>query len=122
VIGDKTVYETMAALCDRWGESLPGNYGYLGVGAVVGATYPAQLAELRRQFPRLFFLVPGYGAQGGGGADVACAFDKDGLGAVVNASRSLMCAWQKAPSLSLAEATRAEALRMKADITQGIRW
>jgi len=116
-IGGRTVYETMAALCERWGEALPGKYGYTGVGAVVGATYPEQLTELRRKFPKLFFLVPGYGAQGGGGADVAGAFDKNGTGAIVNASRSLMCAWQKTPGLSLAEATRAEAERMKRDIT-----
>jgi orotidine-5'-phosphate decarboxylase len=116
-INGETVYETMASFCDRWGESLPGKYGYHGVGAVVGATYPEQLTELRRKFPKLFFLVPGYGAQGGGGRSVAGAFDKNGSGAVINASRSLMCAWQKAPNLSLAEATRTESLRMKKDIT-----
>lgn len=48
----------------RWGEELPGTYGYSGVGAVVGATYPAQLAELRAALPHTFFLVPGYGARG----------------------------------------------------------
>jgi len=116
VIGEMTVYETMASLCDRWGEAVPGKHGYRGVGVVIGATYPQQLQELRRKFPKLFFLVPGYGAQGGGGSDVAGAFDKNGMGAIVNASRSMMCAWQKAPQLSLAEATRAEALRMKEDI------
>ncbi|MCL1848082.1 MAG: orotidine-5'-phosphate decarboxylase [Clostridiales bacterium] len=120
LVGGKPVYETMASYCIGWGESLPGKYGYSGVGAVVGATYPAQLRGLREMFPGLFFLVPGYGAQGGGGADTAGAFDKDGLGAIVNASRSLMCAWQKAPGLSLAEATREEALRMKEDIQQAM--
>ena len=117
VVGDKTIYELMASYCARWGDALPGKYGYSGVGVVIGATYPEQLTKLRREYPGLFFLVPGYGAQGGGGADVAGAFDKDGLGAIVNASRSLMLAWQKAPGLSLAEAVRAEALRMKSDIT-----
>ncbi|MCL2146563.1 MAG: orotidine-5'-phosphate decarboxylase [Synergistaceae bacterium] len=116
-VGNKTIYETMASLCDKWGDSLPGNHGYNSVGAVVGATYPEQLAELRQKFPKLFFLVPGYGAQGGGGQSVAGAFDKHGLGAIVNASRSLMCAWQKSANLSLTEATREEALRMKQDIT-----
>ena len=115
--GGKTVYEIMASLCDQWGEELPGKHGYNGVGVVVGATYPEQLADLRRRFPRLFFLVPGYGAQGGGGESVAGAFDKNGIGAIVNASRSLMCAWKKAPYLSPAEATRAEAIRMKTDIS-----
>jgi orotidine-5'-phosphate decarboxylase len=116
-INGKTVYEIMASLCEKWGESLPGKHGYSGVGIVVGATYPEQLTELRRKFPRLFFLVPGYGAQGGGGAGISGAFDKNGLGAIVNASRSMMCAWQKSPDMSLAEATRAEAIRMKKDIT-----
>ena len=118
MIGDRTVYETMAVLCEDWGEALPGKYGYTGVGAVVGATYPEQLGELRRKFQKMFFLVPGYGAQGGGGASVAPAFDKNGMGAIVNASRSMMCAWKNAPGLSLAEATRAEAIRMKEDIAR----
>jgi orotidine-5'-phosphate decarboxylase len=64
-INDKTIYEIMASYCEQWGESLPGKHGYNGVGAVVGATYPEQLTELRRKFPKLFFLIPGYGAQGG---------------------------------------------------------
>ena len=119
-IDGKPVYETMASYCARWGEALPGKHGFSGVGAVVGATYPEQLRALREQYPSVFFLVPGYGAQGGGGADTAGAFNKDGLGAVVNASRSLMCAWQKTPGMSLAEATREEALRMKADIRQAM--
>ncbi len=116
-INGETVYNIMAALCEQWGATLPGNYGYNGVGVVVGATYPEQLIELRQKFPKLFFLVPGYGAQGGGGKSIAGAFDKNGMGAIVNASRSLMCAWQKAPDLSLAEATRVEAIHMKDDIT-----
>lgn len=119
-INDKTVYETMAMLCQQWGENLPGKHRYTGVGAVVGATYPEQLKDLRKKFPKLFFLVPGYGTQGGGGADVAGAFDSNGMGAIINASRSLMCAWQKAPGISLSEATRNAALAMKADISQFI--
>ena len=120
IINDKTVYETVAVLCDKWGESLPGKSGFCGVGIVVGATYPEQLVELRRKFPKLFFLVPGYGAQGGGGKSVAGAFDNNGSGAIINASRSLMCAWQKSPDLSLIKATRAEAERMKQDILLNI--
>ena len=60
----------------------PGKYGYSGVGAVVGATYPHQLTELRKSC-LIPFLVPGYGAQGGGAKDVAGAFDGRGLGAIV---------------------------------------
>ena len=113
-----SVYEQMGKMCENWGEELPGQYGYSGVGAVVGATYPEQLAEMREKAPHTFFLVPGYGAQGGGANDAKNAFDKNGLGAIINSSRGIMCAW-KAQGLSeddFAAAARTEALRMKADI------
>ena len=108
----------MGAFCEKWGASLPGKYGYSGVGAVVGATYPAQLGELRAAMPSTFFLVPGYGAQGGGAKDVAPGFDKNGLGAIVNASRSILCAWKKtnAAPEDYAKAAAAEAVRMRDDI------
>ena len=111
----ETLYRTMGRFCEKWGEALPGKYGYSGVGAVVGATYPEQLAELRGLLPHTFFLVPGYGAQGGGAEDVAPAFDSRGLGAVVNASRSILCAWKKqgAPERDYAEAAAEEAVRMR---------
>lgn len=114
----RTVYRTMGEWCEKWGRELPGKYGYSGVGAVVGATYPAQLGELRKELPATFFLVPGYGAQGGGAKDVAPAFDEKGLGAIVNASRSILCAWQKtgAAEEDFAKAAAKEALRMREDI------
>ena len=120
--GGETLYSTVGHLCEQWGEGLPGKYGYSGVGAVVGATYPAQLAELRRDLTRTFFLVPGYGAQGGGAKDVAPAFDKNGLGAVVNASRSIMTAWKKsgAPETAYARAAAQEAKRMRDEIVKEI--
>ena len=65
---------------------------------MVGATYPEQLKELREKLPHTFFLVPGYGAQGGGADDVAPGFDPKGLGALINSSRGIMCAWQKESS------------------------
>jgi orotidine-5'-phosphate decarboxylase len=113
-----TLYATVGNLCEKWGESLPGKYGYSGVGAVAGATYPEQLAELRGKLPHTFFLVPGYGAQGGAAKDVAPAFDSNGLGAVVNASRSILCAWQKtgAAEQDYAKAAAQEALRMRDEI------
>ena len=114
----ETIYRTMGRFCENWGKSLPGKYGYSGVGAVVGATYPAQLGELRAAMPSTFFLVPGYGAQGGGAKDVAPGFDKNGLGAIVNASRSILCAWKKtnAAPEDYAKAAAAEAVRMRDDI------
>ena len=113
-----TVYAQMGSMCENWGESLMGKYGYSGVGAVVGATYPDQLAEMRAKAPHTFFLVPGYGAQGGGAQDAKNAFDKRGLGAIINSSRGIMCAWKKQGLTEddFAEAARAEALRMKEDI------
>ena len=97
---------------------------FLGVvvrkGTVVGATYPEQLAELRKKLPHTMFLVPGYGAQGGGAQGVAGAFDENGRGAIVNSSRAIMCAWKKeenCPETDFAQAARREAIRMRDDIT-----
>jgi orotidine-5'-phosphate decarboxylase len=120
--GGDTLYYNMGMLCERWGEELRGKYGYSGVGAVVGATYPAQLEELRESLRRTFFLVPGYGAQGGAAADVAPAFDERGLGAVVNSSRGILCAWQKegAAPEDYAAAARREALRMRDAIMEQV--
>lgn len=120
--GGETLYEAMGRFCEEWGADLPGKYGYSGVGAVVGATWPAQLGELRTMLPHTFFLVPGYGAQGGGADDAAPAFDKNGLGAVVNASRSILCAWKKqnAPQEEYAVCARAEAVRMRGEIMKRV--
>lgn len=111
----KTLYAAMGDRCEQWGEQLPGKYGYSGVGAVVGATYPAQLQEMRKAAPHTFFLVPGYGAQGGAADDVAPGFDEKGLGAIVNSSRGIMCAWQKAgqDGKNYGQAAREEAIRMR---------
>ena len=121
-IGSRTVYETMGSMCETWGEKQPGSYGYSCVGAVVGATYPEQLKELRAKMPHTFFLVPGYGAQGGGAKDVLHAFDQNGLGAIINSSRGIMCAYKKegCPETEYAKAARREALRMREDITSVI--
>ncbi|MDD6032316.1 MAG: orotidine-5'-phosphate decarboxylase [Oscillospiraceae bacterium] len=119
----KTIYELMGDMCESWGEEVPGSkYVYSGVGAVVGATYPEQLTELRKRLPHTFFLVPGYGAQGGGAADVAGAFDENGLGAIVNSSRGILCAWQKekCDEHDFAGAARREAIRMRDDIVSHI--
>jgi orotidine-5'-phosphate decarboxylase len=118
----RRVYEHMADLVNEWGESCRGANGYSSVGAVVGATYPEQLKTLRARMPGAWILVPGYGAQGGGASDVAPAFNKDGLGAVVNASRSLMCAWKldrwknEFTHEEFDKAARAEAIHMRDSI------
>lgn len=114
----ESIYSRMASMCDEWGKELPGKYGFTGVGAVVGATYPEQLAEVRAAHPSIFFLVPGYGAQGGGAKGLIGAFNSEGLGAIVNSSRAIMCAYKKegCDERDYAGAARREALRMKEDI------
>ena len=122
LLDGRTIYEAMADLVSQWGSATTGQCEYSSIGAVVGATYPKQLDEMRKRMPKAWILVPGYGAQGGTAADVAVAFDKNGLGAVVNASRSLMCAYNleawknKFTHEDFAEAARAEAERMRDDI------
>ncbi|MDD2376499.1 MAG: orotidine-5'-phosphate decarboxylase [Clostridia bacterium] len=110
------IYEKVALMCKNWGENLIGQYGYSSVGIVVGATYPDQLKELRSILPYTFFLVPGYGAQGGGAEDVRGAFDNLGLGAIINSSRGIMCAYKKHPTLTFDESCYVEAVNMKNDI------
>lgn len=123
----ETVYEKVAELVKNWGEELIGEKGYSSVGAVVGATHPTQLKDLRKLMPNTFFLIPGYGAQGGKAEDIALGFDKDGVGGIVNASRSLMCAYKsdlwkdEFGDERFAEATRAEAIRMRNELTLSIK-
>lgn len=114
--GGKCIYEHVAELVKEWGSTTIGINGYSSVGAVVGATYPEQAEKLRALMPHTYFLVPGYGAQGGGAKDVVPCFNNDGLGAIVNASRSIMCAYMKNGG-SVGEAARNEAIRMRDDIT-----
>jgi orotidine-5'-phosphate decarboxylase len=83
------VYSAYAKMVNEIGASLVGSSGYSSVGAVVGATFPSQAQELRRLMPRAIILVPGFGAQGATAADAAFNFNDDGLGAIVNASRSI---------------------------------
>ena len=123
----KTVYEHVASLVEKWGENLRGKYGYSSVAAVVGATYPEQLKEIRQKASHTYFLIPGYGAQGGKAEDIALGFDENGLGGIVNASRSLMCAYKsdkwkdKYSELEYGKATRAEALEMKEVLNNSIK-
>lgn len=122
----KTIYEKVAELVCDWGKDLVGEYGYSSVSAVVGATYPKQLEELRKIMKNSFFLIPGYGAQGGKANDIALGFDKNCLGGIVNSSRGLMCAWKsdkwkdKYSDDKFAEATRAEAIRMRDELNSFI--
>lgn len=117
-IDGKPMYEQVAALVNQWNDSTVGKYGYGAVGAVVGATYPEQAKALRSIMKQSYFLVPGYGAQGGGAKDVKNSFNDDGLGAIVNSSRGIMCAYKKGDwrEEQFAQAARAEAERMRDEI------
>jgi orotidine-5'-phosphate decarboxylase len=95
LFSEETVAQQVGKLVHYLGGRVVGDAGYSSVGAVVGATYPEDLARYRGEMPRAIILVPGYGAQGGTGADVVHAFNRDGLGAVVNASRSIIFAHTK---------------------------
>jgi orotidine-5'-phosphate decarboxylase len=91
----RPLYRHVAERLAQWAAPQRGASGYSSVGAVVGATYPRQLAELRAELPGVLFLVPGYGSQGGTALDVAGAFDADGLGALINNSRGLTFAYTR---------------------------
>jgi len=118
--GDRVVYTAMADLLMRWSNGLYGKNGYSEIGAVVGATYPQTLKMLREKYDRMFFLVPGYGTQGGTAKKVQFAFDRFGHGAIIAASRSIICAWQKAGSDGTDYLTHAVAAaeQMKKDISK----
>jgi orotidine-5'-phosphate decarboxylase len=88
----KPLYRHVASWVEGLAHDTGGQSGYGIVGAVVGATYPEQLRELRAEMPHAWFLIPGYGSQGGTAADVAPAFDANGLGAVINNSRGIIFA------------------------------
>jgi orotidine-5'-phosphate decarboxylase len=95
--GDLRLYETVGRHVENLAAAAAGACGYGTVGAVVGATYPQQLNDLRTAMPHAWILVPGYGAQGATAGDVAGAFDQRGLGAVVNSSRGIIFAHSRAP-------------------------
>lgn len=95
------VYQVVADWIEEWSSQRMGDYGFGPVGAVVGATAPQQLTELRRRIGHGLLLIPGYGAQGGTSKDVASAFDSRGLGAVVNSSRGILIAYREPRHSSL---------------------
>lgn len=124
LINGKPLYEIVGEQVAQWGSECMGdNYSY--VGAVVGATYPEQGKILRRVMPKAYILVPGYGAQGGKGADLVHFFNEDGLGAIVNSSRGIIAAYQqekyaKFGAANYADASRQAVLDMREDIAQAL--
>lgn len=121
VIDGRPLYELVGEKVAQWGDELMGD-GYSYVGAVVGATYPEMGKVLRKIMPKTFILVPGYGAQGGKGADLVHFFNEDGLGAIVNSSRGIIAAYKQEKykefgAENYADASRAAVKDMIADIS-----
>lgn len=120
LIDGRPLYELVAEKVVEWGDaSMDGDYS--NVGAVVGATYPEMGRVLRKLMPRTYFLVPGYGAQGGTAEDLKHCFNEDGLGAIVNSSRGIIAAYKKEPykrfgAEHYGEAARQAVVDMIADI------
>ena len=124
LVDGRPLYELVGEQVAAWGEELMGDtYSY--VGAVVGATYPEMGKTLRKIMPKSFILVPGYGAQGGKGADLVHFFNEDGLGAIINSSRGIIAAYQQEKyaqfgEQNYADASRAAVLDMREDIAQAL--
>jgi len=124
LVEGRPLYELVARQVALWGQEAMGeDYSY--VGAVVGATYPETGKVLREMMPKAYILVPGYGAQGGRGADLVHFFNRDGLGAIVNSSRGIIAAYKQDKYASYgdqnyADASRAAVLDMKEDIGRAL--
>lgn len=126
LVDGKPIYELVGEQVAAWGEECMGSGSYSYVGAVVGATYPEQGRIMRKVMPKAFILVPGYGAQGGKGADLVHFFNEDGLGAIVNSSRGIIAAYQQEQyahfgEQGYADAARAAVVAMKEDIAEALR-
>ena len=114
----RMVYEKMADLIDEWGKPYIGQSGFSSIGAVVGLTYPEAFEELQQAHPELFYLVPGYGAQGGTGKDIADILRRSRC-AVVNSSRGIICAHKsKTEGEDYIDYIRQAAADMKEDLTK----
>jgi orotidine-5'-phosphate decarboxylase len=126
VVDGRLLYERLAGLVQQWGQGTEGKSGYQAVGAVVGATYPVEAARLRGLMPHTYFLVPGYGAQGAGPADVQACFNADGYGAIINSSRAIMYAYRQQAYRAFGEerypeASQAAILAMKGELAAVLR-
>lgn len=125
-------FEHLGGLVEEWGSDTRGSQGYSRLGAVVGATQPQAGARLREAMPHTFFLIPGYGSQGGTAQDVVPMFDPHGQGAIVNSSRGIISAWKRNPSYTpalspqatlhmVAQDARKAAQAMKEDLNEALK-
>lgn len=125
-VENMTLCEKVGKFTQQWGEDFIGKYGYSSIGAVVGATHPKDAQKLRKIMPNVFFLVPGYGAQGGKAQDLTVCFDNNGIGAIVNSSRGIIAAYkneiyrERFSEKEFAEASRQAVIDMKEDLNRYI--
>jgi len=117
---ERPLWEAVAARVHGWGSDFITSYGLTAVGAVVGATYPEHARRAREIMPNAVILVPGYGAQGASAADAVITARADGLGAIVNASRSLMYAFQKKPGTAPGAAAAEAAIAMRLELNAAL--
>jgi len=126
VADGKEVFCHVAELVKTWSEGITGKSGYYSVGVVVGATHPDELKKVRELLPDTLFLIPGLGAQGGAVTDIIPAFDKEGKGAIVAASRSVDFAYLKEPYKSTyghenwTEAVKASIIKINKEISSAL--
>lgn len=119
IVGEELVHEKVALAVANWGINSLGESGFSSIGAVVGATYPEEIKMLRELMPAQIFLIPGYGVQGGSIADIKPAFYKGKTGAIVNSSRGIIFAYQKAEKFSAEnyqDASREAVLKMQKEM------
>lgn len=120
--GGKKLHEIIAEKTHAWGKDFIGKQQYSAIGAVVGATFSHEISTLRKLMPTAYFLVPGYGTQGATAKDIAHCFNPDGLGAIINASRSILYAynispWKEKYGISAwKDATREAVIKMNEEI------
>lgn len=114
------IYEHVSKIVDEIGKKHIGKYGYSSFGAVTGATYKEELTGIRELIPNGYFLIPGYGAQGGSGQDIVGGFNDDGLGAVVNSSRGIIYSYKKYGA-SVKDSSRMAAIEMNKDINNALK-
>lgn len=113
------VYEKTSELVINWGDDI-GKFGYNSIGAVVGATHKEEGINLRNKMKNTFFLIPGYGAQGATAYDLAGMFDENGIGGIVNSSRGIIGAWQKAGTDDFVKAAYDATIFMRDDIQKAL--
>lgn len=111
----RTVYTMVGDALTKLGADYMGERGYSSVGLVIGGTTGEEASEIRARYQDTFFLIPGYGAQGGKASDIAL-YMKQGNGGVVNSSRGILLAWKKQPGVAFDEAAYNECVRMREDI------